>query len=344
MSPVRLKIGGTREPPPPPVRQNRDCALDAPGARRKVRRMRFRLIPALLAAVLATVPALRAQEGPATDPITGELQTLVGQVTEKIRAGARTAEALAPEIAAFDTLLAKHADKKTDAVAEIALMKALLYVQVIEDAGTGRRLLAALKEDFPGTEVAGAVDRLLAQVDRTLETEAARAALLGKPAPELNFKWASREGLTTLSALKGRVVVLDFWATWCGPCIASFPEIRAHAARFKDAPVTFLGVTSLQGFVANLGPRIDTKDDPAREMALMKDFMQAKEMTWDVVFSEEPVFNPAYGIEGIPFVAVIAPDGTLRHVGLHPSDPSADLAGKIEALLREFNLPLPARD
>lgn len=46
---------------------------------------------------------------------------------------------------------------------------------------------------------------------------------------------------------------------------------------------------------------------------------------------------------GIPYVAIIAPDGTVRHAGLHPGDPKADIAGKVEALLKEFNLPLPAK-
>ena len=54
-------------------------------------------------------------------------------------------------------------------------------------------------------------------------------------------------------------------------------------------------------------------------------------------------FRQNVGSEGIPFLAIIAPDGTVRHVGLHPGDPEADVAGKIEAILREFKLPVPAK-
>ena len=295
-------------------------------------------------AQLAPTSPLAETKEPAVDPVIEDLTALVNRVKAKLAANQRTAAALAPELAEFDALLLKYGGQKTDIVASIALMKAALYIQVLDDPAKARELLLALKRDFPGTQPASNVDQLIEELDRTAQAKAAKAALIGAAAPGLHFKWSARDDLKTLSGLKGKVVVLDFWATWCGPCIASFPQIREHVARFKDAPVAFLGVTSLQGFVANLGAeRIDTKGDPAREMALMKDFMKAKDMTWTVAFSEESVFNPAYGIEGIPFVAIIAPDGTVRHAGLHPGDPEADISGKIEAILKEFKLPVPAK-
>jgi thiol-disulfide isomerase/thioredoxin len=291
-----------------------------------------------------SAPAATAPATPAAAPAPSaesELKALVTDIRGKLTEGKRTPEALAAEISQFETLLTKYAGQKTDEVAAIAFMRATLYVQVFNDEAKGRELLLAVQHDYPGTAPAKAVERLLAQMDQAAKARTTQTALIGQPAPELHFKWSSHDGLKTLSSLKGKVVVLDFWATWCGPCIASFPEVRANAARFKDSPVVFLGVTSLQGFVANMGPRIDTKDDPAKEIALMPDFMKAKEMTWDVVISDEEVFNPDYGVEGIPHIAIIAPDGTVRFNGLNPHDPTADISGKVGSLLKEFHLPEP---
>jgi thiol-disulfide isomerase/thioredoxin len=305
--------------------------------------MKLRSLLAGLALALFGLSGLTAQQpAPAPSPAAADLEALVTKITVKIQAGETSATALAPELAEFAALQAKYQGQKNGDVAQIALMRAMLYAQVIEDEATARKLLLAVKTDFPGTEQAAAVDSILSGLDQAARAKATLAKLIGSPAPALNFNWSSQDGLKTLADLKGRVVVLDFWATWCGPCLSSFPQVREHVAHFKGSPVTILGVTSIQGMVANLEPgRIDTKGDPARERSLMPAFMKAKEMTWPVVFSEEPVFNPDYGVQGIPFIAIIAPDGTVRHAGLNPHDPSADITGKVTALLKEFKLPLP---
>jgi thiol-disulfide isomerase/thioredoxin len=285
-------------------------------------------------------PAETPQEAPVA-PVTAELHSLVDRIMAKLKAGERSEAGLKQELDEFDALLAKYPEK-TEGTAQVAMMKAMLYLQVFENEAKGRELLSVVKKEYPGTQPAGMVDAVLDQMTRAEKAKATAANLVGKPAPELHFQWSSAEGVKTLSDLKGKVVILDFWATWCGPCIASFPQIREHVAHFKGSPVAFVGVTSIQGFIANMGERIDTKGDPAKEIALLSQFMKAKEMTWDVAVSTEEVFNPDYGIQGIPFLAIIAPDGTLRFAGLHPGNPEADVDGKIEALLKEFKLPVPA--
>jgi len=294
--------------------------------------MKRLLLLSCLTLGLCVSPLVQARDAAA------DLKELIGRVQTKIAAGAKSTAALAPELAEFDALLVKHPEKNDD-TARIALMKAVLYLQVLGEPAAGREMLLALQTNFAGTKPAASVNRVLEQLDQAKQSASAHSSLVGQPAPDLTFTWSDKGDLTTLSALKGKVVVLDFWATWCGPCISSFPQVRELTAHYRGAPVVVLGVTSLQGRVNGLNPAlIDTKNDPAREMALMRDFMKAKEMTWSVAFSEQPVFNPDYGVRGIPYVAIIAPDGTVRHAGLHPGSPLADKTAKIDAILQEFKL------
>ncbi len=195
----------------------------------------------------------------------------------------------------------------------------------------------------------------LVDMEKGLNGAFIRTGLVGQPAPELDFAWANGKfgslGATApkkLSELKGNVVILDFWATWCGPCIASFPRIRQLQKHYDGYPVVILGVTSVQGFHIDTKAsdpktrRVDTKGDAPREMELMKTFIDQENMTWSVAFSSQPVFNPEYGVQGIPHVAIVDAKGIVRKRGLHPMQGTLEeKIASIDELLKEAGLPTP---
>ena len=224
----------------------------------------------------------------------------------------------------------KQAQKRQDIRAKLVAYGrlALEQAKAADDDGKGR----------PPSNELEFLEGALARLDGA----AARGDLIGREAPDLTITWSSDPSLDSLDDLRGRVVVLDFWATWCGPCIGSIPNVRELQERYKDYPVTIVGVTSLQGnHVPKEGQPVSTKGDPQKEYDLMRQYMEEQGITWTIAFSEQDLFNPEYGVRGIPFVAILDPQGTVRHAGLHPADPLTAKAGKIDALLKEAGLPVP---
>lgn len=128
----------------------------------------------------------------------------------------------------------------------------------------------------------------------------AKTDFRGKAAPKFEVeKWLSGEA----PDFKGKVLVVDFWATWCGPCKKLIPEMNDWAAKFKN-DVVFIGVS----------------DEPE---ATVSDFMKTTKMNYNVAIDTKKRMNQALGVEGIPHVMVVTPDGVVRWQGWPQDD--ADL-------------------
>lgn len=149
--------------------------------------------------------------------------------------------------------------------------------------------------------------------------------LVGRPAPALQGEALDGQPLS-LDALKGRVVVLDFWATWCGPCVAAIPHIQELSQKFKDKPVTVIGVNS---------------DQPGSTERVKK-FLEKKEITFRQLMDEGKT-GAAYMVSGIPCTVLIDTKGIVQavHVGFMPGQ-EEELSGQIESLLAGKDLFDPA--
>lgn len=155
------------------------------------------------------------------------------------------------------------------------------------------------------------------------------------------FAWTNRpSGAARLSDLKGKVVVLDFWATWCAPCVTSIPNTRALAARYEGFPVEIVGLKSREDEIHLLDGPVEA-DSLAREIELTRAFIEERNMTWTVAIPADDAAKRALAISFLPYVAILDPTGAVRHYGLRPDDPIESKARKIDALLEEFNLPRP---
>ena len=300
------------------------------------------IVPASLLGQEDTDEAASATE-PEVTPASGPSAELA-VISDRMMAALRNGEPVDPaDLAALDDLIEKYADDNSEDVAQILLTKAAFVFRVLDDPEAALPIFEEIVTRFDGTRTA----QFAAQVLGSIEEERAQAERLanfvGSEAPELDFNWVSEGETAKLSDLRGQVVVLDFWATWCGPCVRSFPQVRELTDHYADSAVAVVGVTSLQGQVHGLeSSPINTRSDPDREHTLMTDYMAKYDINWTIAFSEQEVFNDDYGVTGIPHMAIIAPDGTVRHTGLHPAMPHAEKTAMIDAILEEFALPTPA--
>ena len=138
----------------------------------------------------------------------------------------------------------------------------------------------------------------------------------GDDAPAFTLKDTAGTEVT-LASLKGRVVLLDFWATWCGPCKAAMPSIQKIHEHFKDKPVSIIGV--------------NTWEDKPTAAA---DYMKKKAFTYACLLNGDDLAT-AYGISGIPTLVLIDANGKVLDisVGFNPAEEDA-LIKKIEAQLQ----------
>ncbi len=145
----------------------------------------------------------------------------------------------------------------------------------------------------------------------------ASSDLEGLPAPDFALKSASGENLR-LSEYRGDVVMINFWATWCGPCRQEMPLLDELYARYQRVGFRLLGVN------------ID--DDPGRARKMIDELG----VTFPVLFDSRKEVSRLYDVEAMPVTVLVDREGRIRHVhhGYKPGYEDNYL-DQIRSLLRE---------
>ena len=263
--------------------------------------MTKRILSVTLAALCLATPLtrLQAQPGaavpaplPAQD-ITTEFKAIFEKITTKLKAGQQSEADLAGEVKAIDELLAKYGAQKTDAVAMVAVMRARLYLEIFEDTAKGLELLKAVKVTFPDTKIAKDLDQVIAQIEQQAAAE--KLLAVGQPFPAFAEKDTSGQPLV-LANFKGKVVLVDFWATWCGPCVAELPNVIAAYGKYHGKGFEIVGVS------------LD------KDKAKLDAFVAEQKMTWAQYFDGQGWQNKLgqqYGINSIPATFLLDRDGKI---------------------------------
>jgi thiol-disulfide isomerase/thioredoxin len=170
------------------------------------------------------------------------------------------------------------------------------------DTEKARALAREVIQTNPEPELKQAADELLAKLDR-----------VGKP---LDIKFKAVDGRDIdVSNMKGKVVLVDFWATWCGPCMAELPKVKETYERLHGKGFEIVGISF------------------DRDMEKLKQVVAREKMTWPQYFEgqgEGNKYGEEFGISGIPTMWLVDKKGVLRELNARE-----DLAAKVEKLLAE---------
>jgi len=150
-------------------------------------------------------------------------------------------------------------------------------------------------------------------------TQSCNSSAANEPAPDFTASVIANPpeaGQTsiTLSALRGRPVILDFWATWCGPCQAEAPIVNGIATRFKDKGLVVVGV--------------NTSD----AQGLAEVFVRKKGLSFPIVFDEGNDVAHKFRVENLPTLIVVSKEGKV-HAVRHGITSDSDLERLVRQVL-----------
>jgi thiol-disulfide isomerase/thioredoxin len=218
--------------------------------------------------------------------------------------------------------LAKLAKSRSKGTLDLSGVSEFLQVAPAGEKSKASRLFSVALRYAGDEKSQGALKRRI--IDEFPETSFAvrllgaqrRSSAIGQSI-DLEFRDAISGAPVSLKSLRGKVVVMDFWATWCEPCISEMPKMKERYAKYHDRGVEFIGVS------------LDLPEKEGGRSALKK-FVNEHQIPWFQYYQGngwQSEFSTYWGIEEIPAVFVVDRSGRLY---------SVDARRKLDELVSEL--------
>lgn len=151
-------------------------------------------------------------------------------------------------------------------------------------------------------------------------------------APEMIIQeWIGQEA-APFESMRGKVVLLDFWATWCGPCISTFPRLRDWHKKYNKDGFNIIGITQLYG-------NADGKQlSELQEIEYLKEFRDKYKLPYGFAVSKRNEDSAKYDVSAYPTTVLLDRKGIVRYIGIGAGlEESENLEDMIKKLLKEAN-------
>ena len=247
-----------------------------------------------------------------------ELEAVTASLKQKFDTGRTSETAMLGALGEVNDLISKYALRgKREQVARLYLLDAHIYADGFTNKTRARAIWYQVVRDFPGTLAAQGASISLAKMDAEIAVEP------GPQVPEgLNngqkFPGFSETDFAgnplSLSAYRGKVTLVDFWATWCGPCREEMPNVIATYQSYHAQGFEIIGVS------------LD------EDRAALASYLSAQGMVWSQYFDGQGWGNKLakkYGVEGIPMNYLLDRHGVIIGQDLRGENLRLVVAGAI---------------
>ena len=226
------------------------------------------------------------------------------------------------------------ADKSINAIRrDDMLFKAVSFMsEAYSQLGRKAEALAAVTElrklalAIPSASLLRLANIRLLGLDRSIDPKGIFSEALpasAAPLPELVATQWIDQAPVKLSGLRGQVVLLDFWAPWCGPCRYTFPRLQRWHESYKDKGLVILGLTNYSGDIDG------RRATPSEELAYLRTFKKQQRLPYGFVIADSAVNDMNYGVFSIPMSFLIDRRGNVRFIAMGASDAEITALGKM---------------